>query len=203
MTPSTLAARAVLFICTAGFAACTGASSDSAASDSAATTGTTGTVDSAGAAAAMTGAGGAAATIVNAAGDSIGAATFRTEGNDVRIEMTARALPDGAHGVHLHAVGTCEGPSFESAGGHANPTGAKHGVKNPAGPHAGDLPNAMGGATTSYSASTSRMTLEGGENAILDADGTAIVIHADPDDDVTDPSGNSGARIACGVISRR
>jgi Cu-Zn family superoxide dismutase len=98
--------------------------------------------------------------------------------------------------------GKCEGPTFMSAGSHINPSGARHGAKNPNGPHAGDLPNATGDAETHYVAKTMRVTIDGGAAAIFDADGTAIVIHAAPDDEMTDPTGNSGARIACGVIER-
>lgn len=142
------------------------------------------------------------ATIRNAAGETLGSARLTSDGKEVTIEMTVKGLAPGDHGVHLHAVGKCEGPAFVSAGGHVNPSGAKHGMKNPQGPHAGDLPNAVGGATTHYVAKTIRMTVEGGAAAIFDADGTALVIHADPDDEMTDPAGKAGARIACGVIER-
>lgn len=145
----------------------------------------------------------ASATMVDTTGAPVGTATLRREGAGVRVEMEVRGLPAGEHGVHLHAVGRCDMPSFTSAGGHFNPGGAQHGTRNPAGPHAGDLPDATGGATTTYSATTTRVTLDEGTTSVFDADGTAIVIHASGDDDVTDPSGNSGARIACGVFERR
>lgn len=142
------------------------------------------------------------ATMRNPAGETIGTARVSSDGKAVTIDMRVKGLSSGAHGVHLHTVGKCEGPAFTSAGGHINPSGAKHGVKNPEGPHAGDLPNAMGEAETHYVAKTLRVTIDGGAAAIFDADGTAIVIHAAPDDEMTDPTGNSGARIACGVIER-
>ncbi len=142
------------------------------------------------------------ATMRNGAGETVGTARVSSDGKTVTIDMRVKGLTSGAHGVHLHMVGKCEGPAFASAGGHINPSGAKHGVKNPAGPHAGDLPNAMGDTETHYVAKTLRVTIDGGTAALFDADGTAIVVHAAPDDEMTDPTGNSGARIACGVIER-
>jgi Cu-Zn family superoxide dismutase len=103
------------------------------------------------------------------------------------------------HGIHLHAIGRCEGPDFKSAGGHWNPAGHQHGRDNPMGAHLGDLPNFDVAGQTVAS-----LTLPvGGITAadLADADGTALVIHADPDDYKTDPSGNSGARIACAVLA--
>jgi superoxide dismutase, Cu-Zn family len=120
-------------------------------------------------------------------------------GMEVRVQ--AAGLPAGHYGVHLHAVGRCEGPAFASAGPHWNPTGRQHGSLNPAGHHLGDLPNldvdAQGDGRLEFAiagASTS------GPGGIFDADGTALVIHAAADDYRTDPSGNSGARLACGVL---
>ena len=119
----------------------------------------------------------------------------------VEVRVQAAGLPAGHYGVHLHAIGLCEGPAFTSAGPHWNPTARQHGNLNPGGHHLGDLPNldvdeygagrlefAIAGATTS------------GPQGLFDADGTALVIHAAPDDYRTDPSGNSGARVACGVL---
>jgi Cu-Zn family superoxide dismutase len=110
--------------------------------------------------------------------------------------------PAGSHGVHLHETGKCEGPSFESAGAHFNPTGRKHGVLSLEGPHAGDLPNVTleGGGTGRMETTTNRVTLAAGAASLFDADGTAIVVHAGADDFTTDPAGGSGPRIACGVI---
>ncbi len=111
------------------------------------------------------------------------------------FQVTARGLPPGVHGIHLHDVGLCEGPSFDSAGPHWNPTTAQHGRENPQGPHLGDLPNITVGADGLASASFAA------QEGLVDANGFALVIHADPDDNRTDPSGNSGARIACAAIT--
>jgi Cu-Zn family superoxide dismutase len=122
----------------------------------------------------------------------------------VRIDLDVAQLPPGTHGVHVHTVGKCEGPDFKSAGGHFNPTGKKHGKDNPDGPHAGDLLNfevgADGRATTSVT--DANVTLGPGANSLFQPGGTAVVIHQGPDDYKTDPAGNSGARIACGVVQR-
>jgi Cu-Zn family superoxide dismutase len=111
-------------------------------------------------------------------------------------------LSPGAHGIHLHAVGKCEPPGFTSAGGHLNPFAKEHGMENPAGSHLGDLPNldvsADGTATMSFPLGLSPRALQ---TQMFDGDGTAIVIHAGPDDYRTDPSGNSGGRVACGVFA--
>ena len=137
-------------------------------------------------------------------GQVVGSATFAEEGGGVRISVQARNLPPGPHGIHVHAVGRCDPPDFMSAGGHFNPTNRQHGLRNPAGPHAGDLPNMEIGAngTGQFNAVNNLLTLGSGPNSLFDADGSSIVIHAMPDDDVTDPAGNSGARIACGLIAR-
>jgi Cu-Zn family superoxide dismutase len=112
-------------------------------------------------------------------------------------------MSQGVHGVHLHMVGSCEAPDFESAGAHLNPEGREHGTQNPAGAHLGDLPNVTIGRS---GAGTVSVTLPGSRDAVLsrlfDADGTAVVVHASPDDYRSDPSGNSGARVACGVLTR-
>jgi Cu-Zn family superoxide dismutase len=123
-------------------------------------------------------------------------------GLEVRVQ--AQGLAAGHYGVHLHAAGRCEGPGFESAGPHWNPAGRQHGSLNPQGHHLGDLDNLdvdeSGGGRLEF-------TIPGGSasgaDGLLDADGAAIVIHAGPDDYRTDPSGNSGARIACGVLAGR
>lgn len=147
----------------------------------------------------------ATATLIGTTGTSVGTAAFFAAGAGVRVELNIVGLSDGPHGVHLHAVGSCVGPAFASAGPHINPSGAKHGVKNPGGPHAGDMPNVIitGGRSIGYTTTTLRVTLTDGANGLFDADGSAIVVHAAADDDLTDPSGSSGARVACGVITRR
>jgi Cu-Zn family superoxide dismutase len=112
-------------------------------------------------------------------------------------------LPPGTRAFHIHEVGRCE-PPFESAGGHFNPTGKQHGKDNPGGPHAGDLPNLevpqSGGLKIEVTAKN--VSLDGGRDALLDADGAALVVHADPDDYTSDPAGRAGKRLACGVIRR-
>lgn len=141
----------------------------------------------------------ARAELVNARGGASGAATAATDPSGaVRITVAATGLTPGVHGIHIHTVGLCEGPKFETAGAHWNPTAKSHGAENPNGPHAGDLPN-----LTAAADGTARvdLTLPAGTMAeLLDADGAAIVVHAKADDLKTDPSGNSGDRIACGVF---
>jgi Cu-Zn family superoxide dismutase len=145
------------------------------------------------------------AEIRNAGGQPVGTTTFTQVGGALRVVLEVQGLPPGAKAVHLHAVGRCEGPGFTSAGGHFNPHGRQHGALNPAGPHAGDLPNITIGADGKgrLESTTELMTLLSGPTSLFDTDGSALVIHAAPDDFRTDPTGNSGARIACGVITRK
>ncbi|WP_395613032.1 superoxide dismutase family protein [Allosphingosinicella sp.] len=146
----------------------------------------------------------ASATMRNAQGQMTGEALAAREGNIVRIRVTVRGFAPGTHGVHLHQIGRCDAPGFESAGPHWNPTSHQHGRLNPQGPHLGDLPNlevgANGAGRIDFSVPVPAATAAGA-NPLLDADGTAVVIHAAADDLRTDPSGNSGARIACGVLT--
>lgn len=133
-----------------------------------------------------------------------GDASFTETDEGVEIQVTPRefmAAADGKHGLYIHTTGACT-PDFSAAGGHFNPTGAEHGLENPNGPHAGDLPNLTVDAdgNAMYQEMNTIITLEEGETALMDADGSALVIHAGPDDMMTDPSGESGDRIACGVI---
>jgi Cu-Zn family superoxide dismutase len=146
----------------------------------------------------------ATAELRNAQGQVVAHATFTQTAAGVRIVVDARGLPPGDKGIHIHEVGRCEPPTFTSAGGHFNPGRRQHGLENPAGPHAGDLPNIRIDAqgTGRLETTTDRVTLASGPTSLFDADGSALVIHAAPDDHRTDPTGNSGARIACGVISR-
>ena len=120
----------------------------------------------------------------------------------VRLRITASRLPPGVHGIHIHAVGRCDAPDFASAGPHWNPGGRQHGRANPQGMHKGDLPNLHVGADGRgrLDATVAGAAL-GGSGGLLDADGSSVVIHASPDDEHSDPSGNSGARIACGVLN--
>ena len=144
----------------------------------------------------------ATADLRDASGRAMGTATATQAGDAIRIRVDGMNLPAGAHGAHVHMTGQCTAPGFESAGGHWNPTGADHGKDNPAGMHKGDLPNILigtnGGGTLEYSIPDAGVS--GSGDAMLDVDGAAMVIHAGPDDYRTDPSGNSGARIACGVF---
>lgn len=142
------------------------------------------------------------ADIVNAQGQKIGTAEVRPAGNGIRIDVEVSQFPPGTHGIHIHTVGKCEGPAFASAGGHLNPASKKHGKDNPEGPHAGDLLNIEVGAdgTAKASLSDPSVTLGEGPNSLFHEGGTALVIHEKADDYKTDPAGNSGARIACGVI---
>jgi len=142
------------------------------------------------------------ADIVNAQGQKIGTAEIRPSGSGVRIDVSVSQLPPGTHGIHIHNVGKCDGPDFASAGPHFNPTSKKHGKDNPEGPHAGDLPNleVNAGGEGKASVVDPNASFREGSNSIFHDGGTALVIHANADDYKTDPSGSSGARIACGVI---
>lgn len=124
-------------------------------------------------------------------------------GNDLRVRIEAVGMARGAYGAHVHETGRCDPPGFTTAGAHWNPSGRKHGKDNPAGMHKGDLPNLLvgtdGRGIFEYTIPDAVLGGPGG-SILLDGDGAAIVIHASPDDYRTDPSGNSGARIACGVI---
>ncbi|MBL8584858.1 MAG: superoxide dismutase family protein [Rhizobiaceae bacterium] len=138
-------------------------------------------------------------------GSDLGTVTFTATKSGILlvfVEMTG--LKPGAHGFHIHAVGKCEGPEFESAGGHIA-GGKPHGVMAEGGPHPGDFPNVHVGQDGLLKVEffTDRLTLdESGDGALMDADGSAVMLHDGPDDYVTDPSGHSGGRIACGIIQQ-
>jgi len=139
----------------------------------------------------------------NATGQLVGTVTLTTQVDGVLVDGTFANLPAGTHGLHFHTVGACT-PTFDAAGGHYNPTQRQHGFNNPQGVHAGDLPNLEIGADGSgtYRSVTDRITLApGAASTVYDADGTSLMVHANADDYVTDPTGNSGGRIACGVVS--
>lgn len=142
------------------------------------------------------------ATLTYANGAPAGTVQLFESGNRLRIAAAVVGAPEGAHGFHLHETGTCTRPDFTSAGGHLNPEGKDHGTLDPDGSHLGDLPNlivaADGTGTIDAMVSSDR---EEALRAIFDADGTAVVLHAGADDYRTDPSGDAGSRIACGVMS--
>ena len=140
----------------------------------------------------------------NGQGASVGTATLTEGHNGVTIALQLSNLPPGTHGFHIHAVGKCDPPGFTTAGGHFNPEARKHGGKTAEGPHAGDLPNLTVGPDGGFKGKVlaPRVTLSAGTHSLFAPNGTALVIHADADDEMTDPTGNSGGRIACGVVVR-
>lgn len=141
----------------------------------------------------------AVAVLRKADGTPVGRATAREVQGGLRVTIDAMAVPGGTHGAHIHTTGRCDGPDFMTAGGHWNPAGTQHGSMNPAGPHDGDLPNIIIG--TDGRGTLGVLVPAGTLDRLLDSDGAAMVIHAAADDMMTDPSGNSGARIACGVFA--
>ena len=144
----------------------------------------------------------ASAALKSADGKDVGTAQLTQTPSGVLINLSVKGLPAGEHAFHIHAVGKCE-PPFTTAGGHFNPAGKKHGMMAAEGHHAGDMPNL-------YIPANGELTVEvvnadvaldkGKPNSVFDADGSAIVIHAGKDDYKTDPTGDAGGRIACGVI---
>lgn len=146
----------------------------------------------------------ASADLIDAQGRRAGEARLQQTPHGVLIRLDLTNATPGVHGLHIHELGRCDRPSFESAAGHFNPTGRQHGFLNPRGPHAGDLPNieipATGRLLVEHFARD--ITLHSGAGSLLDSDGSAIVIHSGTDDYMTDPSGHSGERLACGQLLR-
>lgn len=146
----------------------------------------------------------AKADLLNSKGQPVGTVKLTEKSNGVQLELQAAQLPPGLHGFHIHAVGQCQAPEFLSAGPHFNPEGKHHGLDNPQGHHLGDLPNLNVGpdGKASLKILAPGVNLGEGPNSLFHEGGTSLVIHARPDDGKTDPAGNAGPRIACGVITK-
>ncbi|HEX3034453.1 MAG TPA: superoxide dismutase family protein [Thermodesulfobacteriota bacterium] len=146
----------------------------------------------------------AEAPLYNSEKERVGIATLMEAPEGVRVSVQAYNLTPGLHGFHIHEVGECNTPDYKSAGGHFNPYGNKHGLKDPKGPHAGDMYNLLVGpeGTATAVMIAPLATLGSGANSLFDQNGSAIVIHSGPDDYRTDPAGDAGDRIACGVITK-
>ena len=144
----------------------------------------------------------ATAELKNASGQAVGRAHLASTPHGVHLTVTFEKATSGDHAFHIHSVGRCDPPSFESAGDHFNPSGAQHGFLNLRGTHAGDLPNVHVPATGKHALELfiKGLTLQGADNSLLDSDGAALVLHSATDDYKSDPAGNAGDRIACGVI---
>jgi len=147
----------------------------------------------------------ASATLRDAQGKVVGTATLTPAEGGVKVAVVVSGVTPGPHGFHVHAAGKCEGPDFKSAGGHFNPASKEHGLENPKGAHAGDMPNLPVGPDGAGKGEflARGATLDPGPGSLFPEVGTAVVLHAAPDDMKSDPAGNAGARIACGVVERK
>lgn len=149
---------------------------------------------------------GSATVALNGAGGELrgGGEVWQDNNGQVHVDLRLQGLPAGMHAIHFHAVGSCESgaTTFSGAGAHYNPASRQHGLNNPAGPHAGDAPNftVEPNGTARVQFVTDRVTLTTGSATLFDSDGTSLVVHAAADDQVSQPAGNSGDRIACGVV---
>ena len=132
--------------------------------------------------------------LVDGRGQGVGTVTIADKASGTTLRLTVKGLPAGEHGIHLHQAGRCDGPDFKSAGAHWNPAGRQHGHLNPLGAHVGDLPNFT---VTSLDVAT----IDFAVGELSNPAGLSLVVHAKPDDYRTDPSGNSGDRIACAIIA--
>ena len=143
------------------------------------------------------------AVVRDASGRDLGTLTFSDTNGGIAVSGSLSGLAPGEHGLHLHMTGRCDPPAFESAGSHWNPTNRQHGSQNAEGPHLGDLPNVSVGSDSSATVQgvTPGGTLRGATDMLLDQDGAAVIVHTGPDDHRTNPSGGSGAPVACGVLS--
>lgn len=144
--------------------------------------------------------------LLDGQGENVGVARLTQDGEGVQVAVRVTGLQPGEHGFHVHETGSCELPDFTSAGGHFSPLDRQHGTENPQGSHAGDMPNIRAGedgtadTTFVYTGITMRADAE---TSIFREGGTALVVHEGPDDYMTDPSGDAGSRVACGVIELR